>query len=302
MNKINMNTYNGWIILNKTLGPTSNRAVQQVKRLAGKNNKVGHAGTLDPLAHGVLPIAIGEATKTTQYLMDAIKEYEFDVTWGEERSTGDKEGEVTASGGRIPSSSEIEEVLPKFLGKIMQMPPIYSALKINGQPAHKLAREGKEVKLSPREIFIEDLILTNHDDTQGVSSFKVICGKGTYVRSLGVDIARILSSHGYITFLKRTRVGKFLIKDSVTIDDLLESDLKSHLLPVSYGMDNIPIIDLAPDQVTLLRNGVKIFLEEYSSSSLTAQITQEGVLQAVSSIENGLCKPIRVFNLPLNTL
>lgn len=295
---IKMNVYNGWIILNKTLGSTSNLAVQKVKRLAGKNNKVGHAGTLDPLAHGVLPIAIGEATKTTQYLMDATKEYEFDVTWGEERSTGDREGEVTASGGRIPISSEIEEVLPKFLGKIMQMPPIYSALKINGQPAHKLAREGKDVKLSPREISIETLILAEHDEAQGVSKFKVTCGKGTYVRSLGVDIARRLSSHGYITFLKRSRVGKFRIEDSVTIDDLVDTDLSSHLLPVAYGMDNIPVIELSSEQVTLLRNGVKIYLEEYASSNLTAQITLEGVLQAITSIENGLCKPIRVFNLP----
>lgn len=294
-----MNIYNGWITLNKTLGESSNHAVQKVKRLAGKNNKVGHAGTLDPLAHGVLPIAIGEATKTTKYLMDATKEYEFDLTWGEERSTGDREGEVTSSGGHIPKASEIEKTLPKFIGKIMQMPPIYSALKINGKPAYKLAREGKEVELRHREIRIEELILINHDKKHGVSKFKVSCGKGTYVRSLGVDIARSLSSHGYISFLKRTRVGKFKIENSVTIENLTDNNLKSHLLPVTYGMDNIPVIELSSEQVTLLRNGVKVFLEEYTSSNITAQITLEGVLQAICLIENGLCKPIRVFNLPL---
>ncbi|MCT4634902.1 MAG: tRNA pseudouridine(55) synthase TruB [Rickettsiales bacterium] len=292
-----MKIYNGWITLNKTLGESSNHAVQKVKRLTGKNNKVGHAGTLDPLAHGVLPIAIGEATKTTKYLMDASKEYEFDLTWGEERSTGDSEGEITASGGRIPNASEIEKAIANFIGKIMQMPPIYSALKVNGNPAYKLAREGKEVALSPREILIESLNLITHDEKQGVSKFKVTCGKGTYVRSLGVDIARSLASHGYISFLKRTRVGKFKIEDSVTIENLIDSDLNTHLLPVSYGMGNIPVIELSSDQVALLRNGVKIHLKDYSASNLTAQITKEGILQAIVLIENGLCKPIRVFSL-----
>lgn len=293
-----MNTYNGWITLNKSLGESSNHAVQKVKRLAGKNNKVGHAGTLDPLAQGILPIAIGEATKTVQYLMDASKEYEFDLSWGEERSTGDSEGEITASGGRIPNASEIEKAIANFIGKIMQMPPIYSALKINGNPAYKLAREGKEVSLTPREISIESLRLINHDAKQGISKFKVTCGKGTYVRSLGVDIARSLSSYGYISFLKRTRVGKFNIEDSVTIEELIDGDLNTHLLPVAYGMDNIPVIELPTEQVALLRNGVKIFLNEYYSSKITAQITKDGVLQAIVLIENGLCKPIRVFNLP----
>ena len=299
-----MNLYHGWLIVDKPKGASSNDAVQKIKRLVGKVNKVGHAGTLDPLAQGVLPIAIGEATKTVQYLMDAQKEYEFSVTWGEERATGDAEGEITAEGGRIPKAEEIEKILPSFIGEIMQMPPIYSALKIKGQPAYKLARMGIDVELKARKVIIENFVLTNHDEKQGVSSFKVICGKGTYVRSLAVDIARSLSTLGYVSFLKRTRVGSFLIDNAIMLANLINlvhnSEIKKHLLPVTYGLGDILVIEVSAEQAKSLKNGVQIFLETHSQTSdQLAQILTGGVLQAIVCVNRGLCKPIRVFNLNL---
>ncbi len=151
--------------------------------------------------------------------------------------------------------------------------------------------------MAAREITIEELVLTKHNEEDGVSDFKVICGKGTYVRSLAIDIARALSSYGYVSFLKRTRVGKFLIKDAITIEKLASSEFKSHLLPVDYGLDNIPAIEINSEQTKLLRNGIQIFLPEHSSANLTAQILHENILQAVATINNGWCKTIRVFNL-----
>ena len=293
-----MTLYNGWLIIDKPLGASSNDAVWKVKKLLGKGNKVGHAGTLDPLAHGVLPIALGEATKTVQYLMDAKKEYEFSVTWGQERATGDAEGEVVADGGHIPAKQDIEKILAKFFGKTMQMPPIYSALKINGQPAYKLARMGKEVELQPREITIDEFALTEHNEKEGISSFRVVCGKGTYVRSLAVDVARMLSTYGYVSHLKRTRVGNYLIQDAITPNDLANSELKNHLLPVTYGLGDILAIEINAEQTKILRNGVQIFLPEYSQSiNQVAQILFEGILQATVCINNGMCKVMRVFNL-----
>jgi len=295
-----MNLYNGWIILNKPKGISSNDAVQKVRKFLGKANKVGHAGTLDPLAEGILPVAVGEATKTVQYLMDARKEYEFDITWGEERATGDAEGDITAQGGFIPEKSSVEEILSKFIGQIMQMPPIYSALKINGQPAYKLARQGVEVELAPRKVDIYTLILLESSDY--TSSFRVECGKGTYVRSLAVDIARALGTYGYVSSLKRTRVGNFLMKDAIMLANLINlvhnDEINLHLFPVTYGLGDILAIEITAEQAKALRNGLSIFLDTHSQiSEAVVQILHDGILQALVCLEKGLCKPIRVFNL-----
>jgi tRNA pseudouridine55 synthase len=297
-----MNLYNGWIILDKPKGISSNDAVQKVRRFLGKENKVGHAGTLDPLAQGVLPIAVGEATKTVQYLMDAEKEYEFAITWGEERTTGDAEGEVAFSGGHIPTKEEIIKILPSFLGEIMQAPPIYSALKINGQPAYKLARKGLEVDLAKRKILIKSLDLLSHNEATGISEFRVECGKGTYVRSLAVDIARMLGSYGYVSLLKRTRVGNFLIKDTIMLANLINLvhnvEINLQLFPVNFGLGDILAIEITAEQAKALRNGLSIFLSDQSQiSNPIVQILSEGILQAMACLEKGLCKPIRVFNL-----
>lgn len=286
-----MAIYNGWLIMNKPTQMSSNHLVQKVKRFFGKENKVGHAGTLDPLAQGVLPIAIGEATKTVQYLMDSDKEYEFDVTWGEERDTGDAEGVVINTSKIIPKQEDIERVLNKFTGKIQQVPPIYSALKINGQAAYKLARLGQDVEMKPREVIIDSLELVQHNDV--VSRFRVACGKGTYVRSLAIDIARALDTYGYVSFLKRIKVGNFHIESSVFLEDLSEK----HLLPVNYAIADMLAIELTEDQVKFLRNGVKVFLEEYTKiSAQLVQVLFNNTLQAIALIENGLVKPVRVFN------
>jgi len=291
-----MNIYNGWLNINKPRGVTSNHAVQQIKRLLGKSNKIGHAGTLDPLAEGILPIAVGEATKTTQFMMDAEKEYEFNVTWGEERSTFDAEGEITAEGGHTPNDASIEKILPTFIGDIMQTPPIYSALKINGKRAHQLAREGKEVEMQPREIKIKDLKLIFHDKELGISGFKVQCGKGTYVRSLAVDIARKLNTHCYVSFLKRTKVGGFFINDAIMLANI--DKIVHNILPVTYGLGDILAVEVTQEQAKALKHGIKIFLPSYAESSqIVAQILFDGILQAIVCIEKGVCKSMRVFNL-----
>lgn len=368
-----MNLYNGWLIIDKPKGISSNDAVQKVKRLVGKANKVGHAGTLDPLAEGVLPIAIGEATKTSGYLINADKEYEFDITWGEERSTGDAEGEVTATSNFIPSIDEIKKILPKFIGEITQIPPIYSAIKIAGKPAYKLAREGKEVEVPARQVQIYSLeiipfpklssvqattitssptqatpptssptqaqpeigdlmknaskdprssllkqlarddavsgalkqLARDYAERSNVTRLKVNCGKGTYVRSLAVDIARALGSCGYVSYLKRVKVGKFLINDAIMLAKLINivhnTEIKNHLLSVNYGLGDILGLEVNDEQALALRQGRKIILPEFNQTSeILLQIFNNGVLQAIASVSKKLCKPLRVFNLNNN--
>ncbi len=290
------NIYNGWLIINKPKGITSNHAVQMVKKFLGKNNKVGHAGTLDPLAEGVLPIAIGEATKTTQYMMDADKEYEFSITWGEGRSTYDAEGEVTAQGGHVPSLLDIQSILPEFIGEITQAPPIYSALKINGQPAYKLARAGKEVELALRQIKITNLEILEHNPEKKYTSFVVQCGKGTYVRSLAVDIASNLGTYGYVSTLKRTKVGAFIINDAIMLANL--DKIVHNILPVTYGLGDILAIEVTEAEARRLKNGLNIFLESHADNSIPAvQILLNGVLQALVCLNKGVCVSTRVFNL-----
>jgi len=292
----------GWLIIDKPRNISSNSALMQLKRLIGKKDKIGHAGTLDPLAQGVLPVAIGEATKTVQYLMDAQKEYEFTIKWGEERSTYDAEGEITAEGGCVPALEEIKNILGKFIGEIEQFPPIYSALKINGQPAYKLARKGEEVKLSSRKVTIDELNLLDHDKNLKITSFRVLCGKGTYVRSLAVDIARALDTYGYVSFLKRTKVGNFLISNAISLvnlTDLVHNDeLISRLLPVTYGLGDILAVTVNEEQAKKLKSGMSIFAESHRQiSEQIVQILWQGKLQAIAFLRDGLCKPIRVFNL-----
>lgn len=297
-----MTKYDAWLVLNKPLNLSSNHAVQRIKRLLGKENKVGHAGTLDPLAEGILPIAIGEATKTVQYLMDAEKEYIFEITWGEERSTGDAEGEVTFSGGKIPQLKDIEASIASFIGQIAQTPPQYSALKINGQPAYKLARLGKEFELKQRIVSIFYLEILSHDELAGKTKFKVGCGKGTYIRTLAQDIARSIQTFGFVSELIRTKVGNFLINDGLTlakIEELVHNGgIQTYLLPVNYGLGDILAIEVTTDQAKFIRNGVKLFLPNYQQNHRKlVQIVNSGVLQALVWLDNGVCQPIRIFNL-----
>jgi tRNA pseudouridine55 synthase len=295
-----MTLYNGWFVINKPRGMGSTDVVQKLRRIIGKENKVGHAGTLDPLAHGVLPIAVGEATKTVQYCMNEQKEYEFTVVWGEERTTGDAEGDAVNFSTKIPSDQEIKDVIPSLIGDVMQVPPIYSAIKINGKPAYQIAREGKEVELVSRRVRIDDLqLMFSKNNT---SHFKVLCGKGTYVRSLAVDIAKLLGTYAYVNFLQRNKVGNFLISDAIILANLEKivhnGEVNKSLLPVFYGLGDILAVEVTAAQAKSLKNGLKIFLQQHSKISCSIiQILCNGVLQAMASIESGVCKPLRVFNL-----
>jgi tRNA pseudouridine55 synthase len=295
-----MLNFNGWLIINKPVGISSNFVLTKLKRYLPKKIKIGHAGTLDPLAEGVLPVAVGEATKTVQYLMDANKEYEFDVSWGVATATADKEGEVINSGGKIPTLAEIHLALPKLVGEIMQKPPIYSALKINGQPAYKLARQGVEIDLAPRKVLIEKLEVVAHDNF--VTRLRVSCGKGTYVRSIAVDLADILETFAHVTYLKRTKVGKFLLADAIMLEKLLEivhnNEADWQLFPVDYGLGDILALEVNADQAKALRNGLSIYLPDYSDEIfMLAQVKHKNILQGLVNISKGIAKPLRIFNL-----
>jgi tRNA pseudouridine55 synthase len=214
------NPVHGWVALDKPYGLTSTQALARVRHLFNAE-KAGHGGTLDPLATGLLPIALGEATKTVPFAMDGRKVYRFTVRWGEERSTGDLEGEVTASSVTRPSRAEIEAVLLRFVGEIMQVPPAYSAIKVDGARAYDLARAGEAVELAARPVHIEALRLLETPDADH-ASFEVACGKGTYIRSLAQDMGRALGALGHVAALRRIAVGPFREAHMISLEKLGE--------------------------------------------------------------------------------
>jgi tRNA pseudouridine55 synthase len=255
----------GWIILDKPVGLGSTTAVTAVKRIlreAGEpKTKVGHGGTLDPLASGVLPIALGEATKLAGRMLDATKAYEFTIRFGEETTTLDAEGEVVATSDVRPTRDEAEAVLPRFTGEIEQIPPAYSALKIGGTAAYARARAGEDIELKPRRITILDLRLFHADADSATLSATV--SKGTYIRSLARDIARALNTVGHVTMLKRTRAGPFSLDQAISLDFLEEAAkaraLTRTVLPLIAALDDIPALPVTPDQARLLRHGQMLF-------------------------------------------
>ena len=206
----------GWLILDKPMGLTSTQALGKVRRILN-GNKAGHGGTLDPLATGILPLAFGEATKIVPFVMDHDKEYEFTVHWGEQRATDDAEGEVIATSPNRPTEQDIRKALPRFIGTISQTPPAYSAIKIDGERAYDLARAGNAPQMVAREVTIHNLELLGMNGADE-ALFRVHCGKGTYVRSLGRDLSLFLSTYGYISALRRTRVGPFTLKESISLE------------------------------------------------------------------------------------
>ncbi len=209
----------GWINLYKPKNITSFKAINSIKKKF-LINKIGHAGTLDPMAEGVLPIAIGKATKLIPYIRNMKKEYEFTVTWGIQTTTDDAEGEILFESSYLPKRKEIEKKIINYIGFISQVPPKVSAVKINGKRAYKLFRENKKFTIQPKKVFIEDLCITDHSINK--TSFKILCGQGFYVRSLARDLAIDLKTYGYISSLKRSKVGKFSEKNSILLDDLLK--------------------------------------------------------------------------------
>ncbi|MBR4316844.1 MAG: tRNA pseudouridine(55) synthase TruB, partial [Alphaproteobacteria bacterium] len=260
---------NGFINIDKPLNITSNDVVFKVKKMLypvfGKV-KIGHTGTLDPLASGVLPIALGEATKTVAFQMENTKTYEFSIKFGSETSTDDAEGEIIKTSDFIPTIDEIKQILPRFLGKIEQIPPKYSAIKINGKRAYDLARQGEDFEIKPRENFIHYLDLLGKIDNSEYK-FTVTANKGFYVRSIARDIARALNSAGFVSYLRRISNGPFNLENSITLDKLekilqnteqsldvrkFDSDV---LLPVSFGLNDILALDITEGQNEKLRNG-----------------------------------------------
>lgn len=292
---------NGWLVLDKPQGMGSTDAVNITRRLFDAN-KNGHAGTLDPFATGVLPIAFGEATKIIPFVTDADKTYEFTLKFGVSTNTDDIEGETTNSGGRIPDLEEIRAVLPSFLGNIEQTPPMYSAIKINGERAYKLAREGKAVQMPARTVKItalEFLEQTSNDSFR----FKVDCSKGTYVRTLGRDIALKLNTFGHLTALRRTKCGFFCINDTILLENLknmvYERRGLDSLLPVQTPLRDIAALAISAQDAVKLRLGQGLSAQKYgvlnSTSSLMAAYNGD-CLTALVRIDGKKISPIRVFN------
>ena len=254
----------GWIILDKPLGLGSTQAVGAVKRLlreAGEpKTKVGHGGTLDPLASGVLPIALGEATKLAGRMLDATKTYEFTIRFGEETDTLDMEGQVIATSDVRPTAAQVEAVLPRFTGEIDQVPPIYSALKIEGKAAYKRARAGEQLEMKPRRTVIHEL--RTFGCTEDSVTLSANVSKGTYIRSLARDIAQALNTVGHVTMLRRTRAGPFTLEQAISLDFLSEAakarQLTRAVVPLEAALDDIPALPVTPDQAQLLRHGQKL--------------------------------------------
>ncbi len=309
--KKNKNNINGWLVVDKPLDISSAKAVAVVKRLTNAK-KVGHAGTLDPLASGILPIALGEATKTVHYVMDDSKSYEFTVKFGQATSTDDLEGEVVETSEHIPSKEEIVAILPEFVGEIEQVPPAFSAIKVNGKRAYDLARSGQEVALKSRIVRVDSLVLNLQQptDISGEYLFSLTCGKGTYVRSLARDIALKLGSCGHVTYLRRTKVGNLNEKNAISLaklekmvdsaplsqEDVCEK-LADYLLPVQTVLDDIPVLPLDSEASTRLRNGLEVTMAHLPDSDVVCAFYQ-GVLLAICSVQDDhVIKPIRVFNL-----
>ncbi len=287
----------GWLILNKPYDLGSTQAVGKVRWLFGAK-KAGHAGTLDPLATGILPIALGEATKTVPFVQDGTKVYRFSLVWGRATSTDDREGETVATSAHRPGAAEVEAALGAFVGPIMQTPPAFSAIRIKGQRAYDLARAGEQVNLPPRQVVIDRFDMLSHDKEQ--SMFEVECAKGTYVRALARDLARELGTCGHVGSLHRSRVGSFSDDDAVELESLEGMDLAERdrcLLPLSRALQGMDEIVLDARQVASVRFGNPVLLVgAHAPVSLpVAHATHKGQVVAIGEVEQGQFKPSRVI-------
>ena len=306
------NKIDGWINLHKPVGITSTQALAVVKR-ALQPQKAGHAGTLDPLASGILPIALGEATKTVPYVQDSIKTYNFTVTWGEQRTTDDAEGTAMATSDARPARADIEALLPAFLGEIQQVPPQFSAIKVDGARAYDLARDGEQVELKQRIVYIESFEITDHSVDS--TAFRCVCGKGTYVRSLARDMGIKLGCFGYISQLERASVGPFTLENAILLDIFQNPDDKPSpeqvLLPLQTALDDIPVLALREQEAARLKNGnVLTFISKPDLERMTLAgiewdkrmtVTALTIFdkKAIAIVEvNGTeLHPIRIFNV-----
>jgi tRNA pseudouridine55 synthase len=296
----------GWVALDKPAGMTSTHAVAVIKRLFSAK-RAGHAGTLDPLASGCLPIALGEATKTVPFVVDGRKTYIFTVRWGEERDTDDAEGRVVNTSASRPRRTAIEAALPLFTGTIEQVPPRFSAIKIDGERAYDLARDGETVEIAARPVTIDRLELVDMPDPDH-AVLAAECGKGTYVRALARDIGRLLGSFGHVSALRRSRVRPFVESDMISLERLEalchraaagEGNLADLLLPVETALDDIPALAVSPADAARLHRGQAVLVRGRDAlvTSGTVQVAASGQFVAIAEIDRGEIVPKRVFNL-----
>jgi tRNA pseudouridine55 synthase len=292
---------NGWLIIDKPVGPTSTQVVGAVKRALREGGypkvKVGHGGTLDPLASGVLPVALGEATKLSGRMLDADKVYDFTIAFGTETDTLDAEGEVVATSARRPSLADVAAILPRFTGPIAQVPPAYSALKVDGKRAYVLARAGEVVALASRNVIIHGLAVTAGGPDWLTLAARV--SKGTYIRSLARDIAHALDTVGHVTMLHRSKAGPFTLDRAISLDKLGEAakarSLEEYLLPLTAGLDDIPALPVTPDQAGALRQGRKLI--GIAAQPGTYLATDSDVPVALVELDGAELRVLRGFNL-----
>lgn len=297
----------GWFIVDKPSGTTSASVVNEVRRLANAA-KAGHGGTLDPLATGILPLALGEATKTMRYIVDSTKAYRFTLRWGIATDSDDADGEAVETADGRPKEAEIKAVLPRFIGEIDQIPPRYSAIKVDGQRAYDRARDGEDFELEARTIRIEDFTLVDQPDADH-AVFDVVCGPGAYMRGLGRDIARELGTVGHITTLRRTRVGPFREEDAISLDALRSfgdsAAVLRQMLPVETALDDIPALALTDSEARRLRSGQAVSLLRKMDLQRIAGLQDgdtvlafgKGKPVALTRYSAGEVHPLRVLNL-----
>ena len=311
-------TPHGWIVLNKPVGLSSAKVVSVIRRFFG-GAKTGHAGTLDPLACGVLPIAIGEATKTISYVVTAEKSYQFTLRWGAETQTDDSEGEITRTSDYCPSIDEIKAILPQFEGSIEQIPPVFSAVKVKGRRAYAIARDRThpsdkviDIVLTPREVMINKFEITDHAGQQ--TTFTVQCGKGTYIRALARDLGRALGSAAHVVFLERRAVGRFKIENAIDLDFFEKAVYNAracdYVIPVMTVLDDIPALAITEQEAQKLRFGRtftlddernRTFLAASAASDQTAPATGLAAFGeqpiAIVRLEKQVVSSVRVLNL-----
>ena len=305
----------GWINLDKPWGMTSTQAVSKVRRLLDAQ-KAGHAGTLDPLATGILPIALGEATKTVPFLVDADKAYRFTIEWGRSTDTLDAEGETTGQSDVRPAPEAAAEALQGFVGEILQAPPAFSAVKIDGERAYDLARRGVELEMEPRPVVVHAARIAGAPDADHLE-IEIECGKGTYVRALARDLAAALGACGHVSQLRRTRVGRFAEADSISVEKLEEfchrgAGLEA-LLPVETALDDIPALAMTQEDAFRLSQGRAVVLLPRQVETLQARLmslktgdkdasrtvlaTDQGRALALCEMRAGRLQPVRLFHL-----
>ncbi|MEQ8294473.1 MAG: tRNA pseudouridine(55) synthase TruB [Roseovarius sp.] len=289
----------GWLVVDKPAGMTSTAVVNKV-RWALQAKKAGHAGTLDPAATGVLAVALGEATKTVPYITDALKAYEFSVRLGQATNTDDEEGEVIATSDTRPDDDAIKAALGAFIGEIMQVPPKYSAVKIDGQRAYKLAREGEEVEIEARPLWVEELVMTDRPDADHVT-LEMVCGKGGYVRAIARDLGEALGCYGHVAWLRRIWSGPFEAEEGISLEEIDRlahtPELDARLRPLEDGLEGLPQVSCTEEGAVRLRNGNPGMViardVEYGDECWAAH---KGRAVAVGRFKGGELHPSRVFN------